>query len=524
MVCPNCHSDQVIAVQDQHFCINCGQMVPESSVKKAKVYDNVQSNGLPEGVKILPLAVDSAQDKPIPVLDLKSASPSETATEPLILETEAEPLITTRERLEAVQSSSDIKEVKAKRRKPGRPKSGRLDVPKAVASTAPAVLPQAPAISNATSRPVARRSMNDIAAPVAPSATTTAKSTEHESKHSVDQQAKPKHLKPERKHIHRVGVAPLHYGPVLAFSFRARVRPRLVALAAMAAASLAAATGYGIWVLQTKGVTQLADGLIHSGPKLIAEAVLLAVLYYVGRSLGQTAIMYGLAREADQRPVTLSRQFGIGVNTFGRRLLLDSGYGLAELVLIIAAGVLYVTGGQSWPTNSNLQIGLIFTAYLIILYLLAALALSRGLAGVNLTLTNHRARTAARVGWQLFSHRVELVGPRLGAVLMEAVLSVPLVALVVALVVTAAPDYHIFVAIGAALLAWLAGSLIGVGTAAWWSMLYRQLVLADRPTATVAMLSSRQPEDARRAPLALIVAVSTLALAGTLILPWITLG
>jgi len=55
-------------------------------------------------------------------------------------------------------------------------------------------------------------------------------------------------------------------------------------------------------------------------------------------------------------------------------------------------------------------------------------------------------------------------------------------------------------------------------------MLYRQLVLTDRPGAEVALLSSRQPEDARRAPLALIVAFGTLVLAVTVILPWLKLG
>ena len=69
----------------------------------------------------------------------------------------------------------------------------------------------------------------------------------------------------------------------------------------------------------------------------------------------------------------------------------------------------------------------------------------------------------------------------------------------------------------------LAGALLGVGTAAWWTVLYRQLVLTDRPQAVAALLSSRQPEDARRGPLALIVALSTLIAVVTVILPWLNL-
>src|SRR6266403_1868325 len=55
MVCPNCHSDRIIAVQDQHFCINCGQQVPDSAATRDKVPVAVGENGLPEGVQILPL-------------------------------------------------------------------------------------------------------------------------------------------------------------------------------------------------------------------------------------------------------------------------------------------------------------------------------------------------------------------------------------------------------------------------------------------------------------------------------------
>jgi hypothetical protein len=260
-----------------------------------------------------------------------------------------------------------------------------------------------------------------------------------------------------------------------------------------------------------------------AGPKLGFEAVLLGLIYYVGRSLGQTAITYGIARESDQRPVTLSRQLGVAINTFGRRLVLDIGYGLAELTLIVLATLLLITGGAAWPIDQNLQIGLIFAAYLVLLYMLSALALSRGLAGVNLTLTRHRPGTAARIGWQLFSHRIELIGPRFGSLLLELLLAVPLIALGVAFVVAAPPELHLLVAVGAGFLAWLAGALLGVGTAAWWTTLYRQLVLIDRPGAMVALLSSRQPEDARRGPLALVVALSTLILVATLLLPWLKL-
>jgi len=93
-------------------------------------------------------------------------------------------------------------------------------------------------------------------------------------------------------------VAPLHYAPVIAFSFRARVRPRLIGLAALATASLGVAAAYGVWVVLTRGVSGLAQQVTSHGPKLLIEVGLLAVVYYIGRSLGQAAITYGIVREA----------------------------------------------------------------------------------------------------------------------------------------------------------------------------------------------------------------------------------
>ncbi len=104
---------------------------------------------------------------------------------------------------------------------------------------------------------------------------------------------------------------------------------------------------------------------------------------------------------------------------------------------------------------------------------------------------------------------------------MEGALAIPLVALAVAFVMEAPSSWHIAVAIGAGLLAWLAGALVGVGTAAWWTMLYRQLVMVDHPDRIVTLLSSRQPEDASRGPLSAIVAISTLLIALTLLIPWL---
>jgi len=545
-------------------------MVPEDVVQKTqktKPKVAVQANGLPEGVKILAVAgapdpttiTPKTSDTPVAAPEIPETKVPPKSKPELKPKSEEKPeieldhsLIHARTRIAPPEpklapdapaplseASITLKTPAPKKRKAGRPKAGRLDVPRTIASQVSVNLPSAPRIAPVTPvapsppvappasapAPIGPRRMSDIAprrhprhsqeATVQPTAAKTA---------PAEAKAPAKPAKRTRPMAHKVGVPAIHYAPVIAFSMRARARPRLVALAALGAISIGAACAYGVWMLTTKSVTGLASGLMQAGPKLIIEAGLLGVVYYIGRSLGQTAITYGIAREADARPVTLSRQLGIAINTFGRRLVLDIGYGLMELSVLVVGAVLFLTGGETWPIDANLQIGLIFSAYLVLLYALVALTLSRGLAGVNIALTNHRPTVAAKTGWKLFSHRIELIGPRFGALALELLLAVPLVALGIAFVVAAPPELHLLVTIGVGILAWLAGALFGVGTAAWWTMLYRQLVLTDRPGAEVALLSSRQPEDARRAPLALIVAFGTLVLTVTVILPWLKLG
>ncbi len=489
-------------------------MVPEALVQdRAPAKSSsitTQANGLPEGVKILPIT------SPAEGLATTDVTPEATPSTPVRLPSIAS-LVQPRARLKSTVPETTT--TSGKRRKPGRPKAGRLDTPTPAASpTMPAPpLPTAPKIMPINHGHTTPKRLNDltprhaIPTPKAHAQIPTSQKTT-------------KKNKAKRPSAHKVGIPPLHYGHVTAFSFRARARPRLVILAAMGALSLGAASAYGAWLLFSRGISGLATGLMQAGPKLAIEAGLFGLIYYIGRSLGQAAISYGIAREIDHRSVSLSYQLGIATNTFARRLRLDLGFCVAELLLIAAAVALCLTGGQSWPMPESLQVGLIFTTYLVILYALSALALSRGLAGINLTLTNHLPRTAAKIGWQLFSHRIELIGPRFGALLLEALLALPLAAVGIAFIVVSPQNLHIPVILGVGILAWVAGSLLGVGTAAWWTMLYHQLVATDRPNATIALFSARQPEDARRGALAFIISAVTLIFTMALVLPWLNLG
>jgi hypothetical protein len=552
MVCPNCKSDQIIQVQDQHYCINCGQQLPEEVVKKAAPVAStagvaVQPNGLPEGVQILPVGSTPPAGDPAPAPEAAAPEAPEPATEPPAADASV-PVIKTRARL-AETPTGDGKDDKPKRRKPGRPKAGPLDTPRGINLSAPApaaALPGSPKIAQApaTGEPPVipsppptpqapdgprrmsdispRRSQPDLPDPQQP----PSKPAKASKKRSKSSKANKTHFslhlpKIHRHNVHKVGVPPLHYGAVLAFSLRARVRPRLFVLAALAAISFAAATTYGVWLFYTGGMPHLSQLLTTQGQKVVIEIALLGCLYYIGRSISQAAIIFGVAREADQRPVTLARQFGVGINTFGSRLVLDLGFIVIELGLLALMAGLVISGGESWSVNLQLQVAAIFTAFLVLLYLETGFGIARGLAGVVLTLTPEGPGQAAKLGWRLFSHRFELLGLRFLAVAIELLLALPLVVVAAALIADAPANLHIEAAVAIGLLALVAGALFGAGTAAWWASLYRRLVLVDHGDGAVALLSGRHSQDARRGPLALIVSLTTILIAAILALPWL---
>jgi hypothetical protein len=616
MVCPNCHSHNIIAVQDQLFCINCGQMVPPPEGQSAKAAlatpdaPTISAIAAAGSSRTLEASPDNSESTPKGKRGRKKAapeaSPSPEPEAPPVAEgsdpeqkdsTEAKPTDeakpvaetpsdeqthddqkpepdkdSTSEPIESKPASDQTPEpapeadakptsepatenssTKHRKQKPGRPRK-RLDTPVAVAATAP--LPAAPGIrrmSDITPKPPE----SEAAATPKPEKDQLESQDKSSGRHSKDKHTGHKDAKPAhslfaklqsplihahtdktsagqghtghaKPTIHKVGLPPLHYAHVLRFSLRERVRPHWLVLSALALAALLSAFIYGGWLLVTIPPSDLATQVLTAGPQMLVELVVLAALYYVGRSISQTAIIYGIAREADARPVSLSRQLGTGVNTFGRRLVLDLTFGIIDLTLLGLMLILFITGGSAWPVSPEIQVVAIFVAYLILLYLLTGLAMARGLAGVALTLTPKDTWPAISFGWQLFSHRFELVGLRFLALAMELLLALPLAALALAMILAAPAALHPAVALGIGLLAWLAGALLGAGTAAWWAALYRRLILADHhhhndSTEAVALLSSRQPQDARRAPLTLIVAVSSFLLAAALAIPWFRL-
>lgn len=530
MVCTNCKSKDIISIQDQLFCINCGQMVSQQSATKGKAKSVKAAkplpSGLPAGVKIIEphdneadvIAVAATDTTPPPEVTPQSGAGS-SATKPHILDL-SQAVITNHHtsRTLADLNTTPVVPVdhadppaapKPRKRKPGRPKAGRLDVPKAITSTTQAAPTPDPKPKNESG--VTR-----------PAEATPAPAPEPSKRQFSDithRPTKPRHQEPPAHHVHRVGVAPLHFGSVISFSLRAQAKRHHLILA-MASALLAGIMAtIGAWYLLTTSPAAVMQVLANHWLVAAVEAVALLKLYYIGRTIGHAAITYGVAREADHRPVSLTWQLSAAVNSFTRRLRLDSLYALTQIALLSAMTALLLTGGARWPVPAMIQILALYSAFLVLLYLMAAAAITRGLAGVAVILTNLSTAEAYKLGWQLFRHRLELVGIRLLSCIVELIVVLPLLAAGISLYLFLPAGLHAVAAIGIGLVTWLIGSLMGAGSASWWAGVYRKIIMLDQPAQQFELLASRLPGPARGRYLVILAAISGFLLASVLLIP-----
>ena len=520
MVCSNCKSKDIITIQDQLFCINCGQMVSPNSAAKSKVkaikttiVSKATFNDLPTGVKIIEPddnevdssnvtaePVPTSSPPPVPttkanVLDLSQAIITNHQTSRTVSD------LATNTAISSTATDADQPAVtKLRKRKPGRPKAGRLDSPR-ITHTTPAPVPaDKPPIMAPEASPI-KRHVSDIR-PRTPKPESIPEKT-----------PAPAH------HVHKVGVAPLHFGSIITFSLRAQAKRHHLMLAMGSALLAGVMAGIGAWYLLTTSPAAVMTVLANHWLIALVEAIALIKLYYIGHTIGHSAIVYGVAREADHRPISLSMQLGAAINSFTRRLRLDSLYGLTQIALLCAIAALVLTGGTRWPVPSVVQVTVLYGAFLVLLYLMSAAAMTRGLASVAVVLSNDSTAEAYKLGWKLFRHRLELIGIRLLSCIVELLVVLPLLAAGVSLYLFLPPIWHGLAALGIGIITWLIGSLMGAGSAAWWASVYRKIVILDQPTRQFELLAGRVPGPARGRYLGILAAVSGFLLASVLLIP-----
>ncbi len=376
----------------------------------------------------------------------------------------------------------------AKTRKPGRPKAGRLDTPK------PEVVPVKPAPpAEARLGPAQHRQRLSDLIPVAPPQPPPAKAALQGKDDAI-----------------------------VKASLRERFRPAALVWMLVPAALLAAMAGAVTLVLVGDRRDQALAITWQAGWPLWGELVLVFLLFYLSRSLGSAAVMFGTARRADHRPASAAHQLGAAVNSFGSRVGLDIVTTVLQTGLVALGAGLVVVGGTPWPVPEVVQLAGLFIAYLALVYVFVGLGVVQGLGHAAVTLGKLTIWQALSLSWSYFRHHFELVGFRFVSLLLELVLALPLFAAVAALIVYLPPDLKWGAVVAAVSLTLVGGALLGVGVAAWWVMAYRSLV-RRHPGDTVRLLAGRQPQHTHRGAAALVI-VLTLALATfAAAWPWLSL-
>jgi hypothetical protein len=471
MVCQNCQSKDVIKVQDQFFCVNCGNLVaaPRPKISTPTVVVAPLMDDLPDGVTILPLAGTVILDKP------------------------------------------------AKRKRPGRPKAARLDQPVAVGGMRDIAIGFTSTLEPALTEPEVIAST--------PTSPTPHHSTRHFSDIAPAHRSAPAHTQPAtaKPASNAPEPQPVQFSDLMSASIRGRFNAAHLCLALLPAILLAFLGGFVVMALA--GDYTSVSRLIPSRAlvPLGGELVIIALLYYVSRSFMHGAIVYGASRQSDHRPAPVIRWIDISASSFGTRLRFDVLSLLAQVGVLALIGSLVVTGGLVWPIPAWLQLALLSGAFFAMVYLLAGLMLAQGLGHVAVTLSTVTARKAFGIGWIFFRHHFELMGIKLLTLLVELILLIPLGAAIAALILLAPSGYDWLVVTGLVIGVMIAGASTGAASALWWQAAYRKLVKSERLTEAVGLLTGRKLTPSRgHATTWMMILMLVLATAAA-IWPWLSL-
>ncbi len=485
MVCQNCHSHDVIKVQDQFFCVNCGNLValPQPKAKEPIPVVVPEVEGLPEGVTILPMG------------DMVAAV---VAGKPVKRKRPGRPKAT---RLDQPVASGGMRDISAGLEPLLSPDSPEAEPTSEMAKVGAVSVPQAVAPTPSVSGPHGSRRLNDIAP------------TRHKA-------PAPKIEQPANKEHQPQGMV---FGDLISSSLRGRFNPTHFCLALLPAILLAFVGGFVVLALagDYANVGRLVPQRLFL--PVGGELLIISALYYVSRSFMHGAIVYGAARRADHRPASVARWIDMSARSFGSRLRLDVLNGLAQMAVLALVGSLVVTGGILWPVPAWLQLGLLFVAFFALMYLLAGLMLAQGLGHVAVTLSTMSARQAFGLGWLFFRHHFELIGLKLLTFAVELILLVPVAAAVAALIVLVPGNQTWLVVTGLIIGVTIAGASTGAASALWWQETYRRLVHTDRLTEAVTLLTGRKltSSTGRTANWIAIIMLSLAALAA--VWPWLPL-
>ncbi len=412
-----------------------------------------------------------------------------------------------------------------KRKRPGRPKASRLDQPVASGGMRDIAIGFTPTLEPAISESKAVAdppAAPDAAKPVIPDKKPSSRQLSDiaPKRHASSAPAQPSPSKTEAKEGEP---QPVQFSDLMSASIRGRFNAAHFCLALLPAILLAMAGGFIVVTLA--GDYTAVNRLLppHAVVPLTGELAIIALLYYVSRSFMHGAIVYGAARQSDHRPAPVASWIDMSARSFGTRLRFDFLSLLAQTGVLALIASLVITGGLQWPVPEWLQLGLIFGAFFALVYLLAGLMLTQGLGHVAVTLSTVTARKAFGLGWIFFRHHFELIGIKLLTLVVELVLLAPLGIAIAALILLAPIERSWLVVGGLTVGVMVAGASTGAASALWWQAAYRKLVKTERLTEAVGLLTSRKLSPSRGHATAWMIILMLVIATTAAILPWLSL-
>ena len=458
MVCPNCQSTDIVELQNQHFCINCGRLIELVSKKRGPGRPKIERLDRPMPLTIQLTTASGSLDAA--KTELVSKPMDDTVVEPVALETKAIDYTT------EAQLPAELPKIS----------HGFHQAP-------PVKLPSEVAISAEIK---ARKRLQDIV-PFKENEVDKKDLTQSE-KHASTK----KHL-PLSHIISAAWSEPWQGGPA-----------RLLIVAAFIAAIMAG----GITSLFLNHVNNLTQSQPIAG--VICLFIAVALLFGVANTERAAFAL----RRYDHRRIPRSWLFGGALSVLLRQSVVVLG-GIVDIALIVTLALLIALYGP-------LHISAPYSPYALVIsyFLLAILALATwvktGIASAGVELGRMAASEGLKFGWRSLWRHPELMGSRLVAILWVFSSLAGIIALAWALhLVIGQYDYWIEV-VSAGLLTLTAVLLGNFGAVGWRQATYREIVILDEATDAIALLSGHHNgAPSKKAKYAYIVAVLLLLMAGS---------
>ncbi|HSH31328.1 MAG TPA: hypothetical protein VK963_01540 [Candidatus Saccharimonadales bacterium] len=455
MVCQNCRSNDIVKIQEQLYCINCGQLVVEKAAPPAKIKTKVATDAVvTAGTAALPDQAAAAQAATVIVnhaakTQAKSRVLAAPKAKPAKVSVKAVKTPVATSGAQTAAQAVRLQRPSGKSAAPAKVKSGgrRLsDLSQTQAGIA--LVSSVPASAAAVAAPRTDRSR-----PPRPATATSLRDTRQQS--------------------------------ALSFATRATISnhyPEFALLAGLAGALSSLLAG---WLMNSNLTaalwrSELTLSAIPSNLVTTAATIAggLAVLYWIQLFAG-SAIVCGAAAALDGRPSSPKRWSLVGIKRFWSVFGLDLLAVLSGLAVLTLEFLLLASWGSPAIEPGYLKSSGLLLGHVIIIYLALGVGLSRLLGLYPVVLAGMRPLPALRQGWHLYRrcspHIVKAGLIALVANLLLWLIYAGSVTLLRNLGGTAGVDAVLLRVIGQFLLLVLLIVMTTVFNLAYWLKAYRQL-------------------------------------------------